>query len=141
MLKQSTLTLALVIFIMAVLFLSVAFSITWDKEEGAIGVEEYASDSGSFALLDGLEFTTIWVNAYVQNGQGSTNMTAVAHIQISGGPSVHSEAEATGSDNGYPDQANLGELGYDGCSWYWAVDARNNPGEGTALCKWAWDFE
>jgi len=92
-------------------------------------------------LLDGLEFTKIWVNAYVQNGQGSTDMTAVAHIQISGGPSVHSEAEASGSDYGGIDDENLGGLGYTGCSWYWTVDARNNAGEGTALCKWAWDFE
>jgi len=39
MVKKSTFTFTLAIYIVTVLFLSLAFSITWDKEEGAIGVE------------------------------------------------------------------------------------------------------
>lgn len=136
------------IFSLAVLFsvtlvMSGPPSIQWDKEEGAEDVEEYATDSGSFNILDGLEFTDIYVYASVYDGDGggSDDMTAVAHIEISSGPTIHDEAEANGSDDDYDGAYDLEGNGYDGSSWYWSVDTRNNGGEGTALCKWAWNQE
>jgi len=126
----------------ATLVLSGPPSIQWDKVEGAQGVEEYAYDSGSFALLDGLEFTNIYVFASVYDGNvNQDDMTAIAHIQINGGPTIHAEAEANGSDDDDDGAYNLGGNGYDGSSWYWSVDTRNNSGKGKALCKWAWSQE
>lgn len=114
-------------------------SIQYNKEEGADDVTEYASDSGSFALLDGYEFTNVYVHAFVEDGQGgnSPDMTAVAHIQISS-EGFHSAAEANEDDDGGEDYDNLTGDGYGGSSWYWSVDTRNNIGDGTAWCKWAW---
>jgi len=144
MLKKSislTFIFSLVILFGVTLVLSGPPSIDWDKVEGAANIQEYASDSGSFALMDGYEFTDIYVSASVENGDHTAEMSAIAHIQITSGPSAHAEAEANGSDSAQDGEYNLDGNGYEGCSWYWSVDTRNNDGVGSVECKWAWNIE
>jgi len=132
--KRKTLSVA----IFCVLILS-SFTLfaeeQWDKKEGANNVAEYASDSGSFALLDGCEFTKIKTTASVQNGDGGTEMTADAYIQVG-----NYTAHATASDTyNYSDWDVAYPSGTGSCNeWYWTIDTRNNDGDGSAWCKWRW---
>jgi hypothetical protein len=110
----------------------------WNRSEGANGVAEYAYDSGSFALEDGFEFTTIYVSAKLQNGQSNQSMmTAEAHIEV-GSWVVHAEAAHTVTTLLISDSEDVSGTG--SCDeWYWMVDTRNNDGTGSAWCRWRWN--
>ena len=108
----------------------------WNKQEGANGVAEYASDSGSFALLDGCYFTKIKVTVSVQNGNSQqTPMTAEAYIQV-GSYTAHASVSDPEGDSDWDDEYPSGTGSCN--SWYWEIDTRNNDGDGSAWCKWKW---
>lgn len=120
---------------------SVVLSVNWNKVEGASNVTEYASDSGSFALMEGYEFVKIGVGVSLQDGESEeATMHSEAYISLDGGScTVYQEVESTTDFLLQTDYSNPQGLGYDGCNnWYWSVDTRNNDGTGTAWCKWAW---
>lgn len=96
------------------------------------------SDSGSFALVDGFEFTEIWVFVQVCNGNPEEDlMTASGYIHLNNGDYIHKcVASTTCEYTGSP----VPTSGATSCDfWYYTADSRYNSGSAVARLIWLWE--
>lgn len=123
--------------ILFILIFSVPFCFGEIKSENSGAVRgTLVTDSGSFTLADGFEFTKIWVIVQVYDGDINLGeMTAHAYIHLNNGDNVsRSVCSATETP---PKGDGTTTSGATSCTyWYYSADARFNTGVVFANCYW-----